>query len=165
VRSVARLPTARRNAPPSNRRPKRAIFNRGCLCASPHNPALSPFFMRRREPPNFRQLQPRQVLRIAIYLAPPTGTDSSKSSDVDSWRYASICALRSATFCSAMAMASAPAMKRRGGASSPAIVTSARASLAGSPDCRPFCASPDLSCCARRSAQSPMDGFEELVQA
>jgi hypothetical protein len=37
-------------------------------------------------------------------------------------------------------MASAPAMKRRGGRSSLAIVMSARASFAGSPDCCPFCA-------------------------
>jgi hypothetical protein len=39
------------------------------------------------------------------------------------------------TFCSAMAMASAPAMKRRGAGSWPAIMMSAWASLAGSPDC------------------------------
>jgi hypothetical protein len=41
-------------------------------------------------------------------------------------------------FRSAVAMASAPAMKRRGGVCSLASVTSARASFAGSPDCRPF---------------------------
>jgi hypothetical protein len=34
------------------------------------------------------------VLRIAIYLAPLAFTGSSKPSDIDSWRNASICAFR-----------------------------------------------------------------------
>ena len=49
---------------------------------------------------------------------------------MESSRCASICAFRSAIFCSAVAMASAPAMKRRGGWFSFAIVTSARADFA-----------------------------------
>jgi hypothetical protein len=52
----------------------------------------------------------------------------------------------------AVAIASAPAMKRRGGGSFLAIVMSARASLAGSPDCKPFCVFQNSSCAARRSS-------------
>ena len=62
-----------------------------------------------------------------------------KPSDVERARFASICVLRSAIFCSVVAIASAPAMKRRGGGSWLAFVMSARASFAGSPDCFPFC--------------------------
>jgi hypothetical protein len=62
----------------------------------------------------------------------------SESSAVDTFRYTSICALRSATFCSVVAMASALAMKRRGGRLSAATVRSATASRTGSPDGFPF---------------------------
>ena len=85
----------------------------------------------------------------AIYPPRPA---SSKSSDVERFRYASICAFRSATFCSAVAIASAPAIKRRGGGSWLAMVMSARASFAGSPDCLPFWAFQNSSCFALRSS-------------
>src|SRR2546425_1127507 len=49
-------------------------------------------------------------------------------------------------------MASAPAMKRRGGGSSLAIATSACASFAGSPPCWPLWACHHFSCSAVRSA-------------
>src|SRR3954468_20602972 len=72
-----------------------------------------------------------------FYFANLAGS-RSKSSETDSARYAAICACRSAIFCSVVAMASAPAINRRGGGSKLAIVRSACASFAGSPDCLPF---------------------------
>src|SRR6266699_5681053 len=62
-----------------------------------------------------RLLFPSLRFCIASYLTVPTGAGSSRASAVDSSRWASICIWRSATCCSASAMASAPAMKRRGG--------------------------------------------------
>jgi hypothetical protein len=59
----------------------------------------------------------------------------SRASEVDRSRKAFACSCRSFAFCSAMPMASAPAMKRRGGCFWLAIVMRARASLAGSPAC------------------------------
>jgi hypothetical protein len=47
-------------------------------------------------------------MRTAIYIARAAGSES-KARDVERSRSASICAFRSATFCSARAMASAPA--------------------------------------------------------
>src|SRR3954453_16788639 len=61
-----------------------------------------------------------------------------KTNKSESSRYAAICACRLAIFCSVVAIASAPAMNRRGGGSTLAIVRSACASFAGSPDCLPF---------------------------
>src|SRR5438034_1552571 len=100
-----------------------------------------------------------------VYLALPTGLSSSKARDVDRSRYASICAWRSATFCSAVAMASAPAMKRRGGCAFLAIVTSARASLAGSPPCLPLWACHHFSCSTVRSEEhtSELQSHSDLV--
>src|SRR3954447_10785503 len=72
-----------------------------------------------------------------FYVANVAGS-RFKSSETDSSRYAAICACRSAIFCSVVAIASAPAMNRRGGGSTLAIVRSACASFAGSPDCLPF---------------------------
>src|SRR6266850_866285 len=68
------------------------------------------------------------VRRSAIYIA--RAGCGSKARDVERFRWASICAFRSATFCSAVAMASAPAIKRRGGGSWLAMMMSARASFA-----------------------------------
>src|SRR5579863_329860 len=70
----------------------------------------------------------------------------SKSSDVERVRLASISAVNSATLCSAVAMASAPAINLRGGGCWSAITISAFASLAGSPDCLPFWAFQNSSC-------------------
>src|SRR3954470_1187376 len=56
-----------------------------------------------------------------FYFADVAGSPS-KSSETDSARYAAICACRSAIFCSVVAIASAPAMNRRGGGSKLAIV-------------------------------------------
>jgi hypothetical protein len=92
------------------------------------------------------------VARMTIYPPFRALPTSSKARDVERSRSASICAFRSATFCSAVAMASAPAIKRHGGGSWLAIPMSARASLAGSPDCRPFWAFQNSSCFARRSS-------------
>ena len=80
--------------------------------------------------------------------------ESSMAREDDSSRYASICAWRSATFCSAVAMASAPAMKRRGGGSALAMVISACASFAGSPPCWPFWDFQN-ACCAACAPRSP----------
>jgi hypothetical protein len=66
---------------------------------------------------------------------------SSFAREVERFRKVSICSWRSATFCSAAAIASAPATKRHGGGSSLAIVMSACVSFAGLPACRPFWAS------------------------
>src|SRR6185295_19288683 len=49
---------------------------------------------------------------------------ASKSREVESAPSNSMSSFSAATFCSAVAIASAPAMKRRGGCSCPAIVTS-----------------------------------------
>jgi hypothetical protein len=95
-----------------------------------------------------RRAQLHQVPTVR-YIGGLTGS-RSRASDVESSRHASICAFRSAIFCSAAAMASARATKRRGGGSWLAIVTSARASLAGSPDCCPFWALQNSS--SRRAA-------------
>src|SRR5690242_7373027 len=72
------------------------------------------------------------------HLHCPRGGSQSKARDVERSRLASICAFRSATFCSAVAMGSAPAITRHGGGSWLAMMMSARASMAGSPDCWPF---------------------------
>ena len=78
----------------------------------------------------------------------------SKASDVERSRLASIWAFRSAILCSAVPTASAPAMKRRGGGSWLAMVMSARASFAGSPDCRPFSDCPPQVPCQAPSSSS-----------
>jgi len=56
------------------------------------------------------------------------GYASARASEVDRSRKAFACSCRPLAFCSAMAMASAPATKRRGGCSWLAIVIRARAS-------------------------------------
>src|SRR5712691_6904070 len=87
--------------------------------------------------PDDRARDVAHVRPSAIYLAHAAGS-ASRAREVERLRLASICAFRSAIVCSAVAMASAPAMKRRGGGSWLAMMTSARASFAGSPDCWPF---------------------------
>jgi hypothetical protein len=66
------------------------------------------------------------------------GYASSRASEVERSRKAFACSCRSFAFCSAMAMASAPPMKRCGGGCWLAIVMRAFASLAGSPGCWRF---------------------------
>src|SRR3954471_3535710 len=79
------------------------------------------------------------AMRIDVHPYASRRTVYSNASDVDSSRFASICCFKSAIFCSAPAMASAPATNRRGGGFWSAMVMSARASFTGSPDWRPFC--------------------------
>jgi hypothetical protein len=96
-----------------------------------------------------KSLAPEQRRRLPHELPDAT---SSIASDDDNSRYASICCWRVAICCSAVSIASAPAMKRRGGCVSSAMVSSACASLAGSPCCRPFWLSQNACWAVLRSA-------------
>ena len=88
---------------------------------------------------------------------------SSKSRDVESFRCASICAFKSATICSAVAIASAPAINRRGGGSWLAMVMSARASFAGSPDLLAILGFPKLEL-LRSALVVVLDGWLGVVR-
>jgi len=67
-------------------------------------------------------------------------------------RLTAMSARSSSTFRSVEAIESAPAMNRRRGGCSLATVSSASASLAGSPACAPFWDVHQSICAARRSA-------------
>ena len=75
---------------------------------------------------------------------------SSMAREVDRLRQAPICAFSSTAFCLARPIASAPATKRRGGCSWPAMISSPWASLAS--PCWPFWAFHDACVSAVRGA-------------
>jgi hypothetical protein len=77
---------------------------------------------------------------------------ASNASEDESGRFDSMSALKSAIFCSAVAMASAPARNRRGGGCWAAIMSSACASFAGSPACLPCVDFQAASSAARQRA-------------
>jgi len=110
----------------------------------------SPFIERRYRKEGIKG-RPHDDKRTSRDLARATAPQS-KLSDVERVRLASICAVNSATLCSAVAMASAPAINRRGGGCWSAITISVCASLAGSPDCLPFWAFQNSSCFVLRSS-------------